>query len=107
MAEAIVPPATIGFVGLGMMGLPMAKCLRAAGFGVRGYDLSAEALKELEAAGGVPCATAAQTAEGAAAVITMLPNSKIVESVVLPLADHLGEALLIDMSSSAPTKTRE
>ena len=42
----------IGFVGLGSMGLPMAKVLVAKGFAVTGYDLRAGAAQELAAAGG-------------------------------------------------------
>lgn len=111
MSDAIAAPAVIGFVGLGMMGLPMAKCLLAAGYKVRGFDLADAVKAELIAAGGEACATAAETAVGAAAVITMLPNSKIVDAVVLTgpgaLVSALGSAVLVDMSSSAPTSTRE
>ncbi|RZK96310.1 MAG: hypothetical protein EOO66_06580, partial [Methylobacterium sp.] len=42
-ADAIVPPAVIGFVGLGRMGLPMARRLVAAGFAVHGFDPVADA----------------------------------------------------------------
>ena len=42
----------IGFVGLGSMGLPMAKVLAAKGFAVTGFDLRAAAMQELAAAGG-------------------------------------------------------
>jgi 3-hydroxyisobutyrate dehydrogenase len=105
---AIVAPAIIGFIGLGVMGLPMVKCLIKAGYEVQGFDVSQTARDSLEEAGGRPCATAELTAQDADAVITMLPSSAIVNKVVLgPLVDHLGGAVLIDMSSSAPTETRK
>ena len=47
MALAVSGNSVIGFVGLGSMGLPMAKNLVAKGFTVRGADLRAEAVKEL------------------------------------------------------------
>ena len=104
----IAAPAIIGFVGLGTMGLPMAKCLIKAGYQVQGFDLSQDACNELLEAGGKICGDASLTLEGAEAVITMLPNSKIVNQVVLDsLADHLGNAVLIDMSSSVPAETRK
>ncbi|MCP5364500.1 MAG: NAD(P)-dependent oxidoreductase [Hyphomicrobiales bacterium] len=103
-------PATIGFVGLGAMGLPMAVRLIEAGYQVRGFDVSDAALSRLIEVGGTACTSPVATAKGASAVITMLPNSAAVQSVVLegaePLVDGLAGALLIDMSSSAPTSTQ-
>lgn len=86
----------------------MAKCLIRAGYQVQGFDLSQDACKELQETGSKVCENAALTAQGADAVITMLPSSAIVNKVVLDsLADHLGGAVLIDMSSSAPAETRK
>lgn len=105
---AIAAPAIIGFIGLGAMGLPMVKRLIKAGYEVQGFDVSQAACDRLEEAGGRPCETAELTAQGAHAVITMLPSSAIVNKVVLgPLGDHMGSAVLIDMSSSAPAETRK
>jgi len=65
--------ARIGFVGLGNMGLPMARNLAKAGHDVRGYDLSAAAM-DAAAEGGVGRAqSAADAARGADFVISMLP----------------------------------
>ena len=110
-ADAIVPPAVIGFVGLGRMGLPMARRLVAAGFAVHGFDPVADARAALAASGGVACATASEAVAGAAAVITMLPDGDIVRSVILggatPVAAAMEPgAILIEMSSSAPLATR-
>jgi 3-hydroxyisobutyrate dehydrogenase len=112
MAEnKIMPPATLGFIGLGKMGLPMAVRLIGAGYTVRGYDPAQQALDNLAGAGGTPCTSAAAAAVGAAAVITMLPDGDTVRRVVLDDTDPVGGAMargtvLIEMSSSAPLSTR-
>lgn len=99
----------VGVVGLGNMGTPMSANLVAAGATVRAFDVSAEARERFAAA--VPEAeiagSAAETAAGAEAVLLILPNSDIVESVTGgALADALEPgAVLVDMSSSEPTRT--
>ncbi len=75
-------PATVGVIGLGNMGLPMAGHLLAAGFGVRGYDVRPEAVNALARAGGVPTASPAEAAGGAATVITSLPSVAALADVV-------------------------
>ncbi|WP_287743427.1 NAD(P)-dependent oxidoreductase [Methylobacterium sp.] len=107
----IAPPARIGLIGLGRMGLPMGRRLLAAGFAVRGYDAAERALAAFAEAGGIPCASAAETAAQAQAVITMLPDGAAVARVALdgeaPLIRAMRPgAILIDMSSSAPLSTR-
>ena len=66
--------ATIGFIGLGNMGAPMAANLVKAGHSVTGYDLVPAALQALAAAGGKTASSAAEAAKGADVVITMLPE---------------------------------
>lgn len=110
-AALIAPPATIGFLGLGKMGLPMARRLLGAGYAVRGYDPVAAARDALAAAGGVACADAEGAAEGAAALITMLPDGRTVQKALLggahPLAASLPRgALVLEMSSSSPIETQ-
>ena len=56
---------TVGFIGLGAMGLPMAKNLAAHGFTVRGFDMRTTAVDALAEAGGVPTASAAEAAREA------------------------------------------
>jgi 3-hydroxyisobutyrate dehydrogenase len=75
--------ATIGFIGLGNMGAPMAANLVKAGHGVTGYDINPEALKALAAAGGKTAASASEAAKGADVVITMLPAGEQVREVWL------------------------
>lgn len=73
--------ARIGFIGLGNMGGGMAANLAKAGHDVRAFDLSAEALERAKAAGCLPVDSAAAAAEGAEAIVTMLPAGKHVEQV--------------------------
>lgn len=105
----LTPPATIALIGLGQMGLPMAKRLLGAGFTVHGADPAETARAAFTEAGGKAFSSAAEAAEGAGAVITMLPNGKVVRDVLLGsggVAARLAKgALVIDMSSSAPTDT--
>ncbi len=110
MTKIITPPDVVVFLGLGQMGLPMAKRCLAAGFEVRGADLSASAREAFAAAGGKAFATGREAAQGASTLITMLPDSKVVREAVLGaqgVADVLAkDALIIDMSSSVPVDTQ-
>lgn len=99
----------IGFIGLGRMGLPMAENLVRAGFGVVGFDTSEAACGAFREKGGRIGRTAAEVAGEADLLVTMLPNGRIVHSALLEepgfaLALRPG-AIVIDMSSSAPTQT--
>src|SRR5271169_2756919 len=96
--------ATIGFIGLGNMGAPMAANLVKAGHQVTGYDINPAALRALEQAGGTVAGSAAEAARGAAFVITMLPAGEHVREVWLHqggLIEAVGSArpLLIDCST--------
>lgn len=92
--------AEIGFVGLGNMGGPMAANLVRAGHVVRGFDLVAESLAALTAAGGQACTSAAAAVAEAEIVITMLPAGPQVRAVLGGLFDVLAPgALLIDSST--------
>lgn len=109
MTDSSSPPVVV-FLGLGQMGLPMAKRCIAAGFKVRGADPSSPARDALTAAGGMAFATGRGAAKDAAMLVTMLPDSKIVREAVLGaqgVADVLAKgALIIDMSSSVPVDTQ-
>ena len=104
---------TIGFVGLGVMGVPMASHLGEAGHRVQGFDVAPVALERLQAAHGSAtlCSSARQAAHGADVVFTMLPNGRVVRDTVLA-ADGIAAglragAVLVDTSSSEPWLTRE
>lgn len=91
----------IAFIGLGNMGGGMAANLAKAGHDVRAFDLSDGALERAKAAGCLPVASAAEAAQGAEAVVTMLPAGSHVADVyekALFGAAPTG-ALLIDCST--------
>ncbi|TMJ11545.1 MAG: NAD(P)-dependent oxidoreductase [Bacillati bacterium ANGP1] len=73
----------IGFVGLGEMGLPMARNVHARGFEVRGYDTRAEAQRAFRETGGRVAASAEEAAQEADAVIVMVRTPAQAEEVVL------------------------
>ncbi len=91
----------IAFIGLGNMGGGMAANLAKAGHDVRAFDLSREALDRAKAAGCLPAPSAAEAADGAEAIVTMLPAGKHVEAVYSDLfaADVSPMAILIDCST--------
>jgi 2-hydroxy-3-oxopropionate reductase len=100
----------IGFVGLGIMGSPMAANLVRAGHTVVGYDVSEERLNALAAIGGKAAGSVAEAVADAETVITMLPDSPQVEEVVFGpdgLLEHAGDGLLhVDMSTVRPETSR-
>src|SRR5262245_53869599 len=100
---------TIGFIGLGVMGKPMAKNLIKAGFPLVVHNRSRGAVAELVAAGAKAGRAPSDVAQQATIVITMLPDTPDVERVVAGadgvLAGIRPGALVIDMSSISPTTT--
>jgi len=93
----------IGFIGLGIMGSPMAGHLAAAGHTVTGFDLSEPALAKLVEAGGQRAGGVAEAVAGAEVVITMLPQDEHVEAVTTEVVAAGGDGLLlIDMSTIRP-----
>jgi 2-hydroxy-3-oxopropionate reductase len=100
----------IGFIGLGIMGGPMAANLARAGYSVVGYDLGADRIERLVRAGGRGAADLAEAVAGADVVITMLPDSPDVEAVALGPDGVLAQAqpgsLYIDMSTVRPETGR-
>ena len=101
----------IGFIGLGIMGKPMAKNLLKAGHEVVCYDVVKENVENVVAAGARAGKSAADVASQVPLVITMLPNSPHVKSVVLGEKGVLEGAkeglILVDMSSIAPLASQE
>jgi len=101
----------IGFIGLGVMGKPMAKNLLKAGYSLIVYDIRPEPVKELIAAGAQQATSSRDVAEKSEVIITMLPNSPEVKEVVLGKDGVLEGArpgtILIDMSSIAPLVSKE
>lgn len=100
----------IGFIGLGIMGVPMAGHLLNAGYTVYAYDVVPAQKEKLVAQGARGVASPREAAQHADVIITMLPESAIVEEVVLGGNGVLGAmkkgAILIDMSTTSITTTK-
>lgn len=100
----------IGFIGLGVMGKPMAANLLEAGYPLVAHNRSREAVDELAEAGAEPASSPREAAERSDIVITMLPDSPDVEAVVLGedgVAEGVSEGMLyVDMSTIAPATSR-
>ena len=101
--------ANIGFIGLGIMGKPMAGNLITGGHSVSLYSRSGVP-KELIKQGGKPCISAKQVAQKADIIITMLPDTPDVEKVLFGengVAQGLSRGkIVMDMSSVSPIETR-
>ncbi|HZU93170.1 MAG TPA: 2-hydroxy-3-oxopropionate reductase [Microbacterium sp.] len=97
---------SIAIIGLGIMGLPMAKNLVKAGFDVTGFNRSQEPIDKLVEAGGAGATSIADAVKDADVVITMVPDSPDVEGVVRGedgvFANAKAGALWIDNSSIRP-----
>ena len=97
----------IGFIGLGIMGKPMARNLLRAGYSLVVHNRSRSPVDELVSEGAEEALSAREVAERVPIIITMLPDSPQVEEVVLGNGGILEgsnepEFILIDMSSIAP-----
>lgn len=101
----------IGFIGLGIMGRPMALNLVKAGFQVKAFDLSSDARKTLAEAGAEEAVSPIEAATGTDVIITMLPNAAIVKDVLFGengAASAANEgAIVVDMSSVSPVDSVE
>ncbi|MBW4525557.1 MAG: 2-hydroxy-3-oxopropionate reductase [Phormidium tanganyikae FI6-MK23] len=101
----------IGFIGLGIMGKPMVQNLLKARYGVTVFNRSTTAINNLATQGATPATSPKQVAEQSDIVITCLPDSPDVESVVLGqngiLAGSRSGMLLIDMSTIAPATSKK
>ena len=101
----------VGFIGLGIMGKPMAKNLMDSGFELAVHNRSPEKAEELGEAGATVAASPREVAEDSDVIITMLPDSPQVREVVTGedgVLEGIDEgSLLIDMSTISPVVTEE
>ncbi len=101
----------VGFIGLGIMGKPMAKNLLKAGYSLVVYDIVKAAADELTAAGAEQGSSPKDVAQKTDLIITMLPNSPHVKEAVLGkngVAEGIkAGTILVDMSSIAPLASKE
>lgn len=100
----------IGFVGLGIMGKPMAGHLISKGYETYLYDLNQQAVDELVDLGGIACSSNKELAEKCEIIFTMLPAGKHVEKVLFA-DDGLAKnsktnTLIVDMSSVSPEESK-
>src|SRR5438067_2528353 len=100
----------VGFIGLGVMGKPMAKNLIRAKYRVIVHSRSRGPVDDIVAAGAIPAEFPAEVASQSTVVITMLPDTPDVETVLA--GDHgvlttlRPGSLVIDMSSISPDATK-
>jgi 2-hydroxy-3-oxopropionate reductase len=101
----------IGFIGLGIMGKPMAKNLVAAGHELVVFDINEAPVRELAGLGAKAGSSSAEVSSQCRLVITMLPNSPQVKEVALGKDGVIHGAksgdILVDMSSIAPRAAQE
>ena len=101
----------IGFIGLGLMGKPMARNLMKSGFDLIVHNRSRAAVDQLVSEGADPADSPKEAAAAADVIITMLPEDSHVTEVVTA-ADGVTESIrpdsvLVDMSTISPTTTRK
>ena len=101
----------IGFIGLGIMGKPMARNLIQAGYELTVYDIVGEAVEELAIAGATAVSSSQEVAAATGKVITMLPDSADSDRAILGpggvLEGARPGAIIIDMSSIAPSMSQK
>jgi 3-hydroxyisobutyrate dehydrogenase-like beta-hydroxyacid dehydrogenase len=99
---------TLGMIGLGAMGGPIARNLLAAGYPVHAFDLNQDRLVEAKSAGAVAATTAHEVVRAGKIILTSLPSSDIfvalAEATMLP---HLRAGqIVIDLGTTTPPETR-
>ncbi len=103
--------AKVAFIGLGTMGLAMARKIIEGGHQLAGYDTNPDAVANHVSHGGSAAASPADAADGAEIIITMLPVGEIVKRVLFDASGVLKTAgvgsLVIDMSTINPVETDE
>jgi 2-hydroxy-3-oxopropionate reductase len=103
--------ANLGFIGLGIMGKPMAGHLLAAGNTVHVYDVVAASIKEVAGKGGVACQSSKEVAQKSDIIFMMVPDTPDVEAALFG-KDGVAEgvksgSIVVDMSSISPIATKE
>lgn len=102
---------TLGFIGLGIMGKPMAKNLLKAGFPMVAFDLNKNAVEDVVNAGALAASSSKEVAGRVDVIITMLPDSPDVKQVILGKEGVLEGikpgSTVIDMSSINPLVSQE
>jgi 2-hydroxy-3-oxopropionate reductase len=103
--------AKLGFIGLGIMGKPMAGHLLAAGNTVYIYDITPKPVQELAAKGAIDCRSSKEVAQKSDILFLMVPDTPDVEAVLFGKAGVAegiqSGAIVVDMSSISPIATKD
>ena len=78
-----MPIASVGFIGLGTMGLPMARNILKAGFELAVYDVRPESVRVLADDGAVACGSCREVADRSEAIVSIVPDVEQVEQIML------------------------
>jgi L-threonate 2-dehydrogenase len=97
----------LAVIGLGIMGLAIAENLIAAGFVVRGYDVDADKMTALAVAGGTPCGSAGDAAQGCSLVLISLPSTAALDATVASLVAAPQPGLVVAELSTFPIEVKE
>ena len=100
----------VGFIGLGCMGLPMSQNLKAAGYNVKGYDLSPEARSSANAEGIPTADSVADLCKDVEYIVTALPETRHIEETLMMdggiFANAAAGTLICDVSTIHPDGAR-
>ncbi|MFC2020676.1 2-hydroxy-3-oxopropionate reductase [Chloroflexota bacterium] len=103
--------ANLGFIGIGIMGKPMAGHLLDDGNIVHVYDLNSEPVQELASKGAVPCNSSKEVAQKSDVIFIIVPDTPDVENVLFGkdgvAEDVRSGSTVVDMSSISPIATKE
>jgi len=106
--STVSPSETVGFIGLGNMGKGMASNLLSKGHSILVYDVTEEAVTEMEAKGARAAKGPGEVAAGANRVVTMLPNNAIVQNVYQEIFESvLPGSFLVDSSTVDPALSKD
>ncbi len=101
----------LGFIGLGIMGKPMAHNLLRNGYEVTVYDVNEQTIVQLTECGATAAPSPKAVANVSDVIITMLPNQEIVKTVLLGESGVIHgarrDAIVVDMSSISPVVSKE
>ena len=103
--------ANLGFIGVGIMGKPMAGHLLAASHAVNVYDVTSKPVQELASKGAVACSNSKEVAQKSDIIFIMVPDTPDVEAVLFGENDVAegvkAGSIVVDMSSISPIATKE
>ena len=101
----------IGFIGIGIMGEPMAKNLISAGYQLAAYDINREGVERLATDGAEATSSPKEAATSGDMVITMLPDDRVIQEAVLGKGGAIEGmsqgAILVDMSTVSPATSKK